>query len=43
MKYEKSCGCIVLNKWFDIDKAIETCTYENSKDLLRQVKRDLNL
>lgn len=30
-------------KWLDIDKAIETCTYENSKYLLRQVKRDLNL
>ena len=30
-------------KWLDIDNAIDTITYENSKDLLREVKKDLNL
>ena len=30
-------------KWLDIDNAINTITYENSKDLLRKVKKDLNL
>lgn len=30
-------------KWLDIDNAIDTITYENSKDLLRKVKKDLNL
>ena len=30
-------------KWLDIDNAINTITYENSKDLLKKVKKDLNL
>ena len=30
-------------KWLDIDNAIDTITYENSKDLLRKVKKELNL
>lgn len=30
-------------KWLDIDNAIDTITYENSKDLLRKVKKDINL
>lgn len=30
-------------KWLDIDNAIETITYDNSKELLRKVKKDLKL
>lgn len=30
-------------RWLDINNAIETITYENSKELLRKVKKDLNL
>lgn len=29
--------------WLDIDNAINTITYENSKELLKKVKKDLNL
>lgn len=30
-------------KWLDIDNAIETITYDNSKELLKKVKKDLKL
>lgn len=30
-------------KWLDINNAIETITYDNSKELLRKVKKDLKL
>ena len=28
-------------KWFEFDKAIETITYDNSKELLKKVRKDL--
>ena len=30
-------------KWLDIDNAINTISYDNSKELLKKVKKDLNL
>ena len=30
-------------KWFDFEEAINTTTYDNSKELLRKVKLDLNI
>lgn len=30
-------------KWLDIDNAINTISYDNSRELLKKVKKDLNL